>query len=65
MAKGYYCLAADKDDEVQCTCFYGTDVHKVKDFYLGLHKVMDMLVYNEGAVRQEFDKCRAEYGGKK
>lgn len=47
-----------------CTCFYGTDVHKVKDFYLGLRKVLDMLVHNEGAVRQEFDNCRAEYGRK-
>lgn len=47
-----------------CTCFYGTDVHKVKDFYLGLRKVLDMLVQNEGAVRKEFDNCRAEYGRK-
>lgn len=47
-----------------CTCFYGTDVHKVKDFYLGLRKVLDMLVHNEGAVRKEFDNCRAVYGRK-
>ena len=47
-----------------CTCFYGTDVHKVKDFHLGLRKVLDMLVHNEVAVRQEFDNCRAEYGRK-
>ena len=47
-----------------CTCFYGTDVHKVRDFYLGLRKILDMLSYNVGVVRQEFDKCRAEYGRK-
>lgn len=47
-----------------CSCFYGTDVHDIKDFYRGLCPVLNSLIYNEDTVRQEFGKCRAEYGRK-
>lgn len=48
-----------------CTCFSGTDVHKVKDFYRGLRGVLDSLIENEQAVRKWFVKYHEDFGEKK
>lgn len=51
--------------EDHCTCFFGTDVHKIKDFYRGLHFVLDALAENERVIRQEFPKYLSEFGMKR
>ena len=51
--------------EDHCSCFFGTDVHRIKDFYRGLHFVLDALAGNERVIRQEFPKYLSEFGMKR
>lgn len=50
--------------EDHCTCFYGTDVSKIKDFYRGLPGIIDSLMANEKSVRQDFVKYHETFGRK-
>ena len=51
--------------EDHCTCFSGTDVIKIKDFYRGLPSILDGLMANENVVRQDFEQYHADFGRKK
>ncbi len=51
--------------EDHCTCFSGTDVIKIKDFYRGLPRILDGLMANENVVRQDFEQYHADFGRKK
>jgi hypothetical protein len=51
--------------EDHCTCFSGTDVIKIKDFYRGLPRILDGLMANENVVRQDFKQYHADFGRKK
>ena len=48
-----------------CTCFIGTDVKNIKDYYRGLRQILDSLIANENVVRQDFQQYHADFGRKK
>jgi hypothetical protein len=51
--------------EDSCLCYYATDVRNIKHFYSGLRTILDMLINNENAARQDFVQFRRDFGRKK
>ena len=51
--------------EDSCLCYYATDVRNIKHFYSGLRTILDMLITNENAARQDFAQFRRDFGRKK
>ncbi len=51
--------------EESCLCYYATDVKNIKHFYSGLRTILDMLINNENAARQDFAQFRRDFGRKK
>ncbi len=50
--------------EESCLCYYATDVRNIKHFYSGLRTILDMLIDNENAARQDFGQFRRDFGRK-
>lgn len=48
-----------------CLCYYATDVRNIKHFYSGLRTILDMLITNENAARQDFVQFRRDFGRKR